>query len=235
MTHAESVDALDWTALEAMLEERSYAVTPPLLDAEVCAALAARYGDEAAFRSTVVMGRHGYGQGSYRYFAYPLPPVVAALREAFYPHLARIANGWAARLGTPADWPPTHAALLERCRVAGQVRPTPLLLRYGLGDYNCLHQDLYGPVHFPLQAVVQLDRPGMDFDGGALVLVENRPRRQSRCETVLAPQGAVTILPVRDRPRQGPRGAYRTQLRHGVSSIERGARRTLGIIFHDAL
>ena len=181
------------------------------------------------------MGRHGYGEGRYRYFAYPLPPVVAALREALYPHLARIANRWSARLGTPANWPPTHAELVDRCHAAGQTRPTPLLLRYGPGDYNCLHQDLYGPVHFPLQAVVQLDRPGVDFDGGALVIVENRPRRQSRCEAVLAPQGAITILPVRERPRQGPRGAYRTQLRHGVSSIERGERRTLGIIFHDAL
>lgn len=227
--------ALDWNALEAVLEERSYAVTPPLLDADTCGALAESFNDDAAFRSTVVMARHGYGRGRYRYFAHPLPPAVASLREALYPHLARIANGWAERLGLPADWPPTHAELIERCRAAGQMRPTPLLLRYGPGDYNCLHQDLYGPVHFPLQAVVQLDRPGADFDGGALVIVENRPRRQSRCEAVLAPQGAITILPVRDRPRQGPRGAYRTQLRHGVSSIERGERRTLGIIFHDAL
>lgn len=227
--------ALDWNALEAVLEERSYAVTPPLLDADTCGALAESFNDDAAFRSTVVMARHGYGRGRYRYFAHPLPPAVASLREALYPHLARIANGWAERLGLLADWPPTHAELIERCRAAGQMRPTPLLLRYGPGDYNCLHQDLYGPVHFPLQAVVQLDRPGADFDGGALVIVENRPRRQSRCEAVLAPQGAITILPVRDRPRQGPRGAYRTQLRHGVSSIERGERRTLGIIFHDAL
>ncbi|WP_300537636.1 2OG-Fe(II) oxygenase [Sphingosinicella sp.] len=227
--------ALDWNALETMLEERSYAVTPPLLDADTCGALAESFNDDAAFRSTVVMARHGYGRGRYRYFAHPLPPAVASLREALYPHLARIANGWAERLGLLADWPPTHAELIERCRAAGQMRPTPLLLRYGPGDYNCLHQDLYGPVHFPLQAVVQLDRPGADFDGGALVIVENRPRRQSRCEAVLAPQGAITILPVRDRPRQGPRGAYRTQLRHGVSSIERGERRTLGIIFHDAL
>lgn len=229
------IDTLDWNALETMLEDRSYAVTPPLLDPGACAALAASFNDEGVFRGTVVMARHGYGQGCYRYFAYPLPPVVAALREALYPHLARIANRWAAQLGTPADWPPTHAALLERCHAAGQRRPTPLLLRYGPGDYNCLHQDLYGPVHFPLQAIVQLDRPGKDFDGGALVLVENRPRRQSRCEAVRAPQGAITILPVRDRPRLGPRGVYRTQLRHGVSSIERGERRTLGIIFHDAL
>lgn len=235
MTLAALIDALDWRGLETMLENLSYAVTPPLLDAGVCAALAERFGDDGAFRSTVVMGRHGYGEGRYRYFVYPLPPVVAALREALYPHLACIANSWAARLGVPADWPSTHAELRERCHAAGQTRPTPLLLRYGSGDYNCLHQDLYGPVHFPLQAVVQLDRPGEDFSGGALVIVENRPRRQSRCEAVLAPQGAITILPVRDRPRQGPRGAYRAQLRHGVSSIEHGERRTLGIIFHDAL
>ena len=229
------IDALDWHGFESLLEDRSYAVTPPLIDAAACAALAQGFDDEAAFRSTVVMGRHGYGEGRYRYFAYPLPGIVAALREALYPHLAGIANRWAERLGTPADWPPIHAALLQRCHAAGQRRPTPLLLRYGPGDYNCLHQDLYGPVHFPLQAIVQLDRPGKDFDGGALVLVENRPRRQSRCEAVLAPQGAITIVPVRDRPRHGPRGVYRTQLRHGVSSIERGERRTLGIIFHDAL
>ncbi len=232
---AEAIDALDWHRLEAMLEDRSYAVTLPLLGAEACAALAGQFGDDAAFRSTVVMGRHGYGEGTYRYFACPLPPVVAQLRAALYPHLAGIANRWATRLGTPADWPETHDDLRARCHAAGQVRPTPLLLRYRAGDYNCLHQDLYGPVHFPLQAIVQLDRPGVDFDGGALVLVENRPRRQSRCEAVLAPQGAITILPVRERPRDGPRGAYRTQLRHGVSSIERGERRTLGIIFHDAL
>lgn len=235
MTLVSTIDALDWHALETMLDDRSYAVTPPLLDAGTCAAVATSFHEEPLFRSTVVMGRHGYGRGTYRYFAYPLPPVVAALREALYPHLARIANRWAEQLGAPPEWPHVHAELLERCHAAGQTRPTPLLLRYGPGDYNCLHQDLYGPVHFPLQAVVQLDRSGTDFDGGTLVLVENRQRRQSRCEAVLAPQGAVTIVPVRDRPRQGPRGVYRTQLRHGVSSIDRGERRTLGIIFHDAL
>lgn len=225
--------ALDWDALETALEDRSYAVTQPVLSPSVCGALAASFDDDGVFRSTVTMERHGFGKGVYRYFAYPLPPVVATLRQVLYPGLARIANRWAAA-GGGAGWPETHEALLDRCRAAGQVRPTPLLLRYGAGGYNCLHQDLYGEVHFPLQAVVQLDRPGIDFEGGALVLVETRPRQQSRCESVTPPQGSITIFPVRDRSRQGRRGTHRTQLRHGVSSIDRGLRRTLGIIFHDA-
>jgi uncharacterized protein len=227
------VAQLDWPALEASLDDRGYAVTPPLLSQAGCATIAALYDDAALFRSTVVMARHGFGCGEYRYFASP-PEPVAALRGALYPHLAEIANRWAARLGQPAEWPEHHAKLLARCHAGGQRRSTPLLLRYGSGDYNCLHQDLYGPIHFPLQAVVMLDRPGKDFVGGDLVLVENRPRMQSRAEVVRLPQGCAAIFPVRERPRQGSRGTYRTQVRHGVSSIDRGLRRTLGIIFHDA-
>jgi len=234
MNVAAKIGALDWDALELRLDERNYAVTTPLLSASECGDIAALYADDARFRSTVVMARHGFGRGEYRYFAAPLPALVTELRTALYPHLARIANRWARELGVAADWPETHAELIERCRDAGQTRPTPLILCYGPGDYNCLHQDLYGDVHFPLQAVIQLDRPGIDFDGGALVLVENRPRRQSRCETVRLDQGAIAVFPVRERPRRGARGVYRTQVRHGVASVDRGLRRTLGIIFHDA-
>lgn len=226
--------AIDWNALETTLEERSYAVTPPLLDADACAALAESFNDDAAFRSTVVMARHGYGRGSYRYFAYPLPPVVASLRDALYPHLARIANGWAERLGLPADWPPTHAALIERCRAAGQMRPTPLLLRYGPGDYNCLHQDLYGEQVFPLQVAILLSAPGRDFTGGEFILCEQRPRRQSRPEVVPLRQGDAVIFAVNHRPVQGTRGLQRATLRHGVSRLRSGQRHTLGIVFHDA-
>ena len=227
------IAAPDWDAIEASLDGRGYAVTPPLLSAEACANIAAHYEVDTLFRSTITMARHGFGRGEYRYFSAP-PPAIAALRSALYPPLARIANRWAALLGKPADWPADHAGLLERCHADGQRRSTPLLLRYGPGDYNCLHQDLYGPIHFPLQAVVMLDRPGEDFEGGRLVLVENRPRMQSRGEAVDVPQGAAAIFPVRERPRSGARGVYRTTVRHGVSSIERGLRRTLGIIFHDA-
>jgi hypothetical protein len=226
-------EALDWAALEAELDGRGVAVTVPLLSPEECANVAAMYDDDDRFRSTVVMARHGFGRGEYRYFR-ELPELVASLRAALYPHLACIANRWAVALGMPAEWPDDHHALLDRCHAEGQRRSTPLLLRYGPGDYNCLHQDLYGPIHFPLQAVIMLDRPGQDFDGGELVIVESRPRMQSRAEVVRVPQGSAAIFPVRERPRIGRRGPYRTQVRHGVSSIGRGLRRTLGIIFHDA-
>ncbi len=231
---ASRLDALDWADLGEQLEQCSYALTPPLLDAEDCHQLAALYRQDRAFRKTVVMARHGYGRGEYRYFTRPLPDQVAQLRSSLYPPLARIANQWAERLGGPAHWPGRHQELLQRCREAGQPEPTPLLLRYGPGDYNCLHQDLYGPVHFPLQAIVLLDRPGIDFEGGELTLVEQRPRRQSRCEVVPLTQGRIAIIPVRERPRQGSRGSYRAQLRHGVSSLRWGCRHSLGIIFHDA-
>jgi hypothetical protein len=232
-TAVTGVDAICWRELEAGLDDRGYAVTPPLLAPDTCAALAALFDDDRLFRSTVEMARHGFGRGQYRYFAVP-PGPVAGLRNALYPKLAGIANRWAAMLGISGDWPAQHAELLARCHAAGQRRSTPLLLRYGPGDYNCLHQDLYGPIHFPLQAVVMLDRPGVDFDGGELVLVEKRPRMQSRAEVIRLEQGCAAIFPVRERPRQGRRGVHRTEVRHAVASVGGGRRRTLGLIFHDA-
>jgi hypothetical protein len=230
-----AVAGLDWSAASVSLDELNYAVTPSLLTPEQCGGIASLYEDASKFRSTVIMSRHGFGRGEYKYFAAPLPPIVQTLRRALYPHLARIANRWASVLHHAEQWPKEHDALLSLCRAAGQMRPTPLLLRYGAGDYNCLHQDLYGTVHFPLQAVVLLDRPEVDFQGGALTLVETRPRMQSRCEIAPMGQGQIAIFPVRERPRSGARGVYRTQVRHGVSSVHRGLRRTLGVIFHDAV
>ena len=229
---------LDVDVLAAQLEEESAAILPLRLGAAACAAIASLYDDPSVpFRATVRMARHGFGRGEYRYFDRPLPAPVQALREALYPPLARIANDWARRLarGAPSTpWPDTLDGLRARCAAAGQHRPTPLLLRYGPGDHNCLHQDVYGAVHFPLQAIVLLDAPGVDFDGGELVLVEQRPRRQSRATVVPLTQGGIAIVPVRERPRDGAHGVHRTQLRHGVSTVRRGLRRTLGLIFHDA-
>jgi len=230
---AERIAAIDWQAMAASLNEVSHAVAP-LLTAAECTALATLYDDRECFRSKVVMARHGYGRGEYKYFAYPLPGLVLEIRTALYPPLARMANEWERKLNTGREWPGRHADLLEICGDAGQTRPTPLLLKYGAGDYNCLHQDLYGEIHFPLQATALLDAPGKDFDGGEFTLVEQRPRRQSRVEVVPLARGDIVIFPVRERPRDGRRGTYRTQLRHGVSSLRRGMRRTLGIIFHDA-
>ncbi|CAN5262200.1 2OG-Fe(II) oxygenase [soil metagenome] len=225
---------LDWAALGEQLEERSFAIAPSLLSSAECHAATDLYARDMLFRSTITMARHGFGRGEYRYFAYELPPLVQSLRSALYPPLAAIAERWSARLGHAPTWPATHAALLDRCQASGQTRPTPLLLRYGPGDFNCLHQHLYGEIHFPLQAAILLSAPGDDFDGGEFVLVETRPRQQSRCEVAALRQGDLVIFPVRDRPRQGVKGDYRTQLRHGVSTIRRGARHMLGIIFHDA-
>ncbi|HZH44507.1 MAG TPA: 2OG-Fe(II) oxygenase [Lysobacter sp.] len=229
------MNALDPQALQSALDTDGYALTPPLLAPAECAALAALYDDpHTRFRSTVRMARHGFGQGEYRYFDYPLPAAVQRLRETLYPPLAQVANAWAEQLGATERWPDALDALQARCRDAGQCRPTPLLLRYREGDYNCLHQDLYGAVHFPLQAIVLLSAPGVDFDGGELVLVEQRPRMQSRATVVPLVQGQAAIVPVRERPRRGTRGTYRTQLRHGVSTLRAGLRHTLGVIFHDA-
>jgi hypothetical protein len=180
------------------------------------------------------MARHGFGNGEYKYFARPLPVLVMTLREALYERLAPIANSWSECLGDAAPWPASHGSLVARCAAAGQTRPTPLLLRYGSGDYNCLHQDLYGDIHFPLQAILLLDRPGIDFHGGELILVEQRPRRQSRPMVVPLTQGAIAVIPVKERPVQGVRGTSRVQIRHGVSKVHRRLRRTLGLIFHDA-
>lgn len=225
----------DWDAVAAALAEDGYAVTPRLIDDATCDALAALYDDPAArFRSVIDMARYNFGSGEYKYFDYPLPESVQKLREALYPGLAGIANDWARRLGQAADWPGDHDALRRRCHAAGQSRPTPLLLRYGSGDYNCLHQDLYGPIHFPLQVIVMLSDPDRDFDGGELVLVEQRPRMQSRPMVVRQQKGAAVVIPVRERPRQGKRGYHRTQMRHGVGQVLSGERVTLGLIFHDA-
>jgi hypothetical protein len=227
--------AISWADIAADLEAHGCAVLPRLLDPPTCAAVARWYDEAERFRSTVVMARHGFGRGEYRYFAYPLPPLVQALREGLYPPLVRIAERWAAALGAAQRFPPTHEDYLARCRAAGQVRPTPLLLRYGPGDYNCLHQDLYGEHHFPLQVAILLSEPGRDFAGGEFVLTEHRPRMQSRVEVVPLRQGDAVVFPVRDRPVYGARGAYRVNLRHGVSRLRAGRRHCLGVIFHDAL
>jgi uncharacterized protein len=218
----------------ATLETHGHVVMPRLLDARQCAALTALYDDESRFRSRVVMARHGFGRGEYRYFAYPLPAVVQQLREALYAPLAAIANGWQEALGTAVRYPATLDKFLARCHDAGQLRPTPLLLRYGAGDYNCLHQDLYGEHVFPLQATVLLARPGEDFDGGEFVLTEQRPRLQSRVSVVSLGQGDAVVFAVNERPVRGTRGVYRVRMRHGVSTISTGRRHALGIIFHDA-
>jgi uncharacterized protein len=228
------VVALDWPALAFALDTQGCAVTGPLLRAQECVQLAARYADEAGFRSRVIMARHGFGRGEYKYFSYPLPAMIAALRTAMYPPLADIANRWNAAMGIDVRYPATHAAYLERCHQAGQMRPTPLLLQYGPGNYNCLHQDLYGEHVFPLQAAFLLSRPGEDFSGGEFVLTEQRPRMQSRAEVVLLAQGEAVIFPVHHRPVQGKRGTYRVTMRHGVSRLREGSRHTMGIIFHDA-
>ena len=226
--------AIDWPCVADDLDARGWALTPRLLDDDDCAALAGLYDQEAGFRSRVVMARHGFGRGEYRYFSYPLPAAVAALRENLYPPLAAIANGWAQRLGEARRFPPTLDGMLDRCHAAGQTRPTPLLLKYGPGDYNCLHQDLYGEHIFPLQAALLLDQPGEDFDGGEFVLVEQRPRQQSAPTVVPLARGRAVIFAVRERPHDGARGVHRRILRHGVSEVRSGRRRTLGVIFHDA-
>jgi uncharacterized protein len=227
--------SLDWARIGVDLDTQGWALTGPLLTPDECAVVAGFYADDARFRSRVVMARHGYGQGEYRYFAYPLPDPVQALREALYPPLADVANRWAERLGETRRFPATLEEMLARCHETGQLRPTPLLLTYGPGDYNCLHQDLYGEHVFPLQAAILLDAPGRDFTGGEFVLVEQRPRQQSRAQVVPLSQGEAVIFAVRERPAEGSRGVHRRALRHGVSTVRSGRRRTLGIIFHDAL
>ena len=227
-------DALDWTALANDLDVHGAAVLPRALSADECATLAAAYDDPSLFRSTVVMARHGFGRGEYRYFSYPLPPLVAELRESLYPPLAIIANRWHEAMGLDVRFPGETLAFLDRCHAAGQTRPTPLLLTYGAGDYNCLHQDVYGEHVFPLQVAFLLSAPGQDFTGGEFVLTEQRPRMQSRAEVVPLGRGDGVVFPVRHRPARGTRGTYRVALRHGVSRVRSGRRRTLGVIFHDA-
>jgi len=231
---AERVAALDWTTIAAELDAHGCATTGVLLTREEAAALAATYDSDALFRSRIVMARHGFGRGEYKYFAYPLPDVVTSLRTALYPPLAAIANRWNEAMGIAVRYPQEHDAFLARCRKAGQSRPTPLLLQYGEGDYNCLHQDVYGEHVFPLQIAFLLSEPGTDFTGGEFVLTEQRPRMQSRAEVVTLLQGEGVIFPVRQRPVQGTRGIYRVTMRHGVSRLRSGQRYTAGIIFHDA-
>ncbi len=228
------IAAHDWSATESTLDAHGSAVLQSLLSPPECRAIAARYDDDAAFRSRVVMARHGYGRGEYRYFAYQLPDQIAALRTALYPRLVPLANRWNATMGIDVAYPATHAEFRDRCHAAGQTKPTPLLLRYDEGDYNCLHQDLYGVHVFPLQVAVLLSDPGCDFTGGELVLTEQRPRMQSRVEVVPLTQGDAVIFAVNTRPVRGSRGSYRVAMRHGVSRIRSGRRHTLGIIFHDA-
>jgi len=229
------IDTLDWKGAAESLTEHGYAATSPILSAAECAALVALYGNESSFRSQVVMERYRFGIGDYKYFANPLPEVVTELRTSAYPHLAEVANHWAEALGedTPR-YPRDHAAFLKLCHKAGQTKPTPLMLHYEAGGYNCLHQDLYGDLSFPLQMVFLLGQQGRDWEGGEFILVEQQPRAQSRPQVVLADCGQAILFTTRYRPVKGSRGYYRVNLRHGVSQVHRGARYTLGIIFHDA-
>ena len=229
-----SRDNIDWLAARESLEAYGCAVLRRALSAQECAELIAIYAEASRFRKRVVMAQHGFGRGEYQYFSYPLPPLVSQLREHLYPPLAEIANSWNATLKNSVRFPPTLAGFVKRCHAAGQTRPTPLLLRYAEGDYNCLHQDLYGEHVFPLQVAFLLSRPGEDFSGGEFVLTEQRPRMQSRAEVVPLRQGEGVIFPVHHRPVQGTRGVYRVNMRHGVSRLRSGRRHTLGIIFHDA-
>jgi hypothetical protein len=228
------VAQLDWERIGSELDAYGCAVVSGLLTASECAGYARSYGDAALYRSRVVMERHGFGRGEYQYFAYPLPAPLEALRSALYQPLAQIANRWHAAMGIEQRFPARHAEFIARCHGAGQQRPTPLILQYREGDYNCLHQDLYGEHVFPLQVAVLLSRPGADFTGGEFVLTEQRPRMQSRAEVVGLEQGDAVIFPVHYRPVNGSRGVYRVNMRHGVSRLRSGARHTLGIIFHDA-
>ena len=233
-TIAERMSSIAWERVESDLNEFGGAVLEQLLTPDECESVTAMYPDDAAFRSRVVMARHGFGRGEYKYFRYPLPKLVEDVRTHLYPRLAPIANRWNDALRSDVRYPAKHAEFLERCHGAGQRRPTPLLLQYGEGDYNCLHQDLYGEHVFPIQVAVLLSEPGLDFRGGDFVLTEQRPRMQSRVEVVPLWQGDAVAFAVHHRPVQGARGTYRVNLRHGVSRIRQGHRRTLGIIFHDA-
>jgi len=230
---AARVDGLPWAEITGELDSQGCAVLKGLLTPDQCRDITALYPNDAHFRSRIVMGRHGFGRGEYKYFSYPLPETIAALRASLYPPLAEVANRWNERMGIEQRYPADHAAWLERCHAGGQTKPTPLLLQYGAGDYNCLHQDVYGELVFPLQVAFLLSHPGEDFGGGEFVLTEQRPRMQSRAEVVPLRQGEGVIFPVHHRPVQGTRGVYRVNMRHGVSRLRSGRRHTLGIIFHD--
>jgi uncharacterized protein len=235
-TDLEAVANLESDVIREAIDARGYWVSAPLLDATTCEEVARFYDDDAVqFRSTIDMARYGFGKGEYKYFAHPLPDIVSSMRKMIYRKLAPIANEWKRAAGSPPEWPLHHDELVRLCAAAGQTRPTPLLLRYSAGDYNCLHQDLYGEIHFPLQAIVLLDEPSIDFEGGELLLVEQRPRRQSKASVVPITRGAMAIIPVKERPIASARGTSKVQLRHGVAEVRRGHRRTLGLIFHDAM
>jgi len=232
---ADRIETIDWNRIVRDLDDRGNATIANLLDADQCKALVGLYPHDELFRSRVVMARHGYGRGEYRYFGYPLPGIIATLRTGIYPRLAPIANRWNEAMGIGARYPSAHEEFIASCHAAGQTRPTPLLLQYGAGDYNCLHQDLYGEHVFPLQLAILLSEPERDFSGGEFLLTEQRPRMQSRAEVVPLRQGDAVIFAVHHRPVRGTRGAYRVNLRHGVSRLRSGRRHTLGIIFHDAV
>ncbi len=234
MDIAARVKALDWDAIARELWEYGYAKTPPVLTSEECEELIALYPDEARFRSRIDMARYRFGVGEYKYFAHPLPATVAELRRAAYPHLAAVANGWSDVLGKGAAYPGDLDGMLARCAAEGQTKPTPLLLRYEVGGYNCLHQDLYGDVVFPLQLTCFLSRRGVDYEGGDFLLVEQRARAQSRGDAIATEQGEIVVFTTRERPVRSARGWYRTAMRHGVSRVRAGERYTLGVIFHDA-
>ncbi|MDA9434273.1 2OG-Fe(II) oxygenase [Bradyrhizobium sp. CCBAU 51627] len=231
---ATRVEALDWPQIAAELDSQGCSVLKNLLTPDQCHTISALYPDDAHFRSRIVMGRHGFGRGEYKYFSYPLPDIIAQLRPALYSHFHAVANRWNEAMGIDIRYPAAYAAFLKRCHEAGQARPTPLLLQYEAGDYNCLHQDLYGEHVFPIQVAILLSEPGRDFTGGEFVLTEQRPRMQSRAEVVPLAQGDAVAFAVHHRPVQGTRGTYRVNLRHGVSRIRSGQRHTLGVIFHDA-
>ncbi|PNB48364.1 proline hydroxylase [Pseudomonas sp. GW456-12-10-14-LB2] len=231
---ASPLDALDWIALEQQLDQDGCAVIRTLLRPDTCDRLSALYPHSEPFRSQVIMARHGFGRGEYKYLRYPLPPAVERLRSALYPRLVPLANRWHKRMGLPERFPERHSEFLERCHAAGQLRPTPLLLQYGPQDYNCLHQDLYGEHVFPLQVAILLSAPGADFTGGEFVMTEQRPRMQSRPLVMDLRKGDALIFAVNQRPVKGVRGDYRVTMRHGVSRLHSGTRHTLGIIFHDA-
>ena len=231
---SDRLTAIDWGQVALDLDAQGSAVIERLIAPAECQALAALYPMDTLFRSRVVMARHGFGRGEYKYFSYPLPDLIGELRTAIYPQLAPIANRWNTAMGIDVRYPDQHAAFIERCHAAGQSRPTPLLLQYGAGDYNCLHQDLYGEHVFPLQVVVLLSEPGRDFSGGEFVMTEQRPRMQSRAMVLPLRQGDAAVIAVHHRPVQGTRGVYRVNLRHGVSRVHTGQRHTAGIIFHDA-
>ena len=231
---AKRIGEVDWDRVTADLDAAGHAVMHAMLSTKECASLSAGYAVDEQFRSRVVMARHGFGRGEYKYFAYPLPGLIAGLRTALYARLSRLANRWNEAMGIGVRYPDDHAEFLNRCHGAGQTRPTPLLLRYGEGDYNCLHQDLYGEHVFSLQAAFLLSKPGQDFTGGEFVLTEQRPRMQSRATVVPLEQGSGVIFAVNNRPVQGSRGNYRVKMRHGVSRVHTGQRHVLGVIFHDA-